>query len=174
MRGNLLAWALDLAAAGLFGLFLAASVPTAVERSMGLLALPSHFGGESEAAARARFEGLEYVRAIDEIRRSLPIDEPYLLVEAGRPQDGGVYWVRFDLAPRRAVYVGQLAELTSADRLRRRLTGRQRQVVISYGPGQPPRLVERYLLAAEIERLAGSAAGAAPPGTAATPGTHGR
>jgi hypothetical protein len=203
MRGNWLARAQDLAAAGLFGLFLAAAVPVAVLRSAKLLSLPSRCHAESEAAARARFEGPDYVRAIDEIRRDLPEDEPYLLVEAGRPQDGGVYWVRFDLAPRRAVYLGQLAELTDAERLRRRLTGRQRQVVISYGPGLAPRLVERYRFAAEIERDAGSAAGAAPgtgasagggaasglgttpgpgaapgngapPGTATAPGSHGR
>ena len=176
MRGNVLARALDLAAAGLFGVFLVAAVPWAVLRAAGLLTLPSLFGRESEALARARFEGLEYVRAIDEIRRSLPLDEPYLLVEAGRPQDGGIYWVRFDLAPRRAVYLGQLAELTDADRLRRRLTGHQRQVVISYGPGLPPRLVERYRLAAEIESLARAAAGAAPgagAGAAGTPGAAG-
>jgi hypothetical protein len=197
MRGNWLARALDLAAAGLFGLFLVAAVPVAVLRSAKLLSLPSRCGGESEAAARARFEGPDYVRGIDEIRRDLAEDETYLLVEAGRPQDGGVYWVRFDLAPRRAVYLGQLAELTDADRLRRRLTGRQRQVVISYGPGRAPRLVERYRFAAELERGAGSAAGEPPgagagagggaasglgrtpgtgaaPRTAAAPGSHGR
>jgi hypothetical protein len=166
MRGKMLGLALDLAAVGAFGLYLATAVPTAVRRGRGLLALPSQCAGESEAAVRARFWGPSYVAGIDEIRRSLPVDEPYLLVEAGRPQDGGVYWVRFDLAPRRAVYLGHLTELTDANRLRRRLTSRPRRVVISRGPGQAPLLMERYRFVAEIERGAAAGAGAAGAGAA--------
>jgi hypothetical protein len=177
MRGKLLGLALDLAAVVAFGLYLAAAVPTAVRRGLGLLALPSRCAGESDAAVQARFWGPSYVAGIDEIRRSLPEDEAYLLVEAGRPQDGGVYWVRFDLAPRRAIYLGHLTELTDVNRLRRRLTSRPRRVVISRGPGLAPLLMERYRFVAEIERGAAAGVPTAPgtgsPGTGApgAPGT---
>jgi hypothetical protein len=164
MHGRVMGRALDLFAAGLFGLFLVAAVPQAVQRAAGMLRYAGRLGGESPSTARARFSGDAYVHAIDEIRGALPIDRPYVLVEAGRPQDGGVYWVRWDLAPRRAVYLGQLAELADAVRSRRRFIASPRQVVVSYGPGQPPRLVEwdRF-----VEEVTAAGRGTAPGGAAA-------
>jgi hypothetical protein len=164
MRGRVMGRALDLFAAGLFGLFLVAAVPQAVQRAAGMLRYASRLGGESPVTARARFSGDAYVHAIDEIRSALPIDRPYVLVEAGRPQDGGVYWVRWDLAPRRAVYLGQLAELSDAVRSRRPFIAPLRQVVVSYGPGQPPRLVEWDRFVEEVAAGRGTA-----PGRAAAP-----
>ncbi len=138
-------------AVGAFALFLVAAVPQAVSRATGMLRFADGAGGETFAAARARFFGPAYVGAIDAIRQAIPPDQAYLLVEAGRLQDGDLYWVRFDLAPRRAFYLGQLDELTDARRLRQRLPGNVRQVVVAYGPGEPPRLLERYQLVHEIE-----------------------
>ena len=67
---------------------------------------------------------------------------------------GGTYWVRYDLAPRRAVYLGRLNELTSAMQVRRRLTVNLRHVVVAFGNGKPPRLYDRYRFLQEIDRRA--------------------
>jgi hypothetical protein len=138
-------------AIGAFALFLLTALPQAVSRAAGMLSFAQSTGAESFAAARARFSGPAYVAAVDAIRQALPPDQPYFLVEAGRPQDGDTYWVRFDLAPRPAIYLGQIEELTDVRSLRRRL-GKVRQVVVAYGPGKPPRLYERYRFVQEIER----------------------
>src|ERR1700688_17631 len=164
MRGRMPGRALDLFAVGLFGLFLLAAVPQAMQRATGMLRYACGLGSASPVTARARFSGDAYVHAIDDIRGALPVDRPYMLVEAGRPEDGGVYWVRYDLAPRRAVYLGQLAELIDGVRSGRRSIAPLRQVVVSYGPGQPPRLLgwDRFL-----EEVTAAARGAAPEGGAA-------
>jgi hypothetical protein len=150
--------ALDVLAIGLLGFFLVAAVPQAMLRALGMLRLAKQAARESDGEARARVYGEAYTRAIDEIRRAIPAGGGYLLVEGGRPQDGGAYWVRYDLAPRRAVYLGLLGELTDARRLRKRIGANLRQVVVAYGPGLPPRLYERYRFVNEIERRAAAAA----------------
>jgi hypothetical protein len=145
--------ALDLAAAGLLALFLVVGVPHALlgaGREV-ILAAQAH---ESLAEARARVDGEDYSRAIDQIRGELAADDSYLLVEAGSRASGGVYWVRYDLAPRRAVYLGPLEELTSGYRLRRRLMAKLRYVVVTFAKGKPPRLYERYRFLQELDRRA--------------------
>ena len=122
---------------------------------------------ETPAEARARVAGDDYIRAIDDIRRALPPTEAYLLVEGGRPQDGGAYWVRYDLAPRRALFLGRLTELTDAHRLRQRLGANLHHVVVAYGPGLPPHLYDRYRFVGEIAQRSAAAA-AAPPAASAT------
>ena len=152
-RWSVLDRALDLAAAGLLGLFLAVAVPSALLHASRevVAAARAH---ESLDQARARVYGEAYTRAIDQIRSELPAGDSYLLVEAGSRESGGAYWVRYDLAPRRAVYLGRLEELTSGDRLRRRLTVNLRHVVVTFAKGKPPHLFERYRFLQELDRRA--------------------
>jgi hypothetical protein len=145
--------ALDLAAAALLGLFLAAGVSSALLRA-GRELFQAAYAHESLAEARGRVYGETYSRAIDQIRRALPPGDGYLLVEGGDPGSGGAYWVRYDLAPRRAVYLGRLDDLTSGERLRRRLAANLRHVVVTFDTGEPPRLYERYRFLQEIDRRA--------------------
>lgn len=147
------------AAAGLLGLFLAAALPGALQGAWEevVQAASAH---ESLAEARRRVFGESYTNAIDEIRRTLPADEGYLLVEGGSGMLGGTYWVRYDLAPRRAVYLGRLSELTSAMQVRRRLTANLRHVVVAFASGKPPRLYDRYQFLQEIDRRARAGAAA--------------
>ena len=164
MRASLVR-ALDLLAIGLLVFFLLAAVPQAILRALGMLRLVERTAHETDEAARARVYGQDYTRAIDEIRRAIPAGDGYLLVEGGRPQDGGVYWARYELAPRRAVYLGLLGELADAKRLRQGSGASLRQVVVAYGPGLPPRLYERCRFVNEIEHRAAAstpAAGSAP------------
>jgi hypothetical protein len=177
--------ALDWLAIGLLGFFLVAAVPQAMQRAWKMLGLVSETRGESEAEARGRAYGKDFTRAIDEIRRAIPEHGGYLLVDGGQPEEGGVYWVRYELAPRRASYLGSLGELTDARRVRKRIGVNLRQVVVSYGPGVPPRLYERFRFVNEIERRAGGAgspggagnhrgAGADASGAPGAPAGHGR
>lgn len=145
--------ALDLAAAGLLGMFLAVAVPLAVLHA-GRKVVEAARAHESVAEARARVHGVEYTRAIDQIRRELPPGDAYLLVMGGEPSSGGAYWVRYDLAPRPALYLGRLDELTSGARMRRRLRANLRHVVVAFDSKEPPRLYERYRFLEEIDRRA--------------------
>jgi hypothetical protein len=145
--------ALDFAAAGLLGLFLAAAVPWALLRACDEL-YKAAYVHESPAEARSRVNGVDYARAIDQIRREIPLGEAYLLVVDGEPNSGCAYWVRYDLAPRRALYFGRLDELTSGAQVRRRLMANLRDVVVTFDTGEPPRLYERYRFLQEIDRRA--------------------
>src|SRR5580700_8612791 len=166
MRGSVLGVLLDVVAVALFGVYLVAAVPLAIRRAFNMLRTEAQVAaGESLAAARARCFGDAYTRAIDEIRRALPADRGYLLVDGGRPQDGDTYWVRYDLAPRPAVFAGQLA-LLDAERLRRALDGGDhrglrdlhdlRQVVVAFAPGVPPRLYDLASFLGELARRPGA------------------
>jgi hypothetical protein len=159
--------ALDALAVATLGFYMAVAVPWSLLRSGDELSRAANTH-ESREAARLRVHGEAYTRGIDEIRRQLPLDQAYLLVEAGKQRLGGAYWVRYDLAPRRAVFLGRAVELTDPDRVRKRLTANLRQVVISYGPKQAPRLLPRYVFVQEVVRRQQSA----PPGPAAPP-VHG-
>lgn len=55
-------------------------------------------------SALARVRGPEYVAAIHRIREELPADSEYLLLAAA---GGADVFVRFDLAPRRAMFGGE-------------------------------------------------------------------
>jgi hypothetical protein len=162
---NKLGRALDALAVATLGFYLAVAVPWSLLRSGDELsqAARSH---ESRQAARLRVHGEAYTRGIDEIRRQLPLDQAYLLVEAGKLRQGGAYWVRYDLAPRRAIFLGREVDLTDPGRVRKRLTANLRQVVISYGPKLAPRLLPRYVFVQEVERRRH----AAPPIPGALPG----
>jgi hypothetical protein len=99
--------------------------------------------GEDPAAARRRIFGAEYVAAIERMRRAIPPDGAYWLVDAQPSEQGALYWIRFDLAPRRAELLGRLDELPPAAELRRRRARGARLVVVAYGRERPPRLLYR-------------------------------
>jgi hypothetical protein len=158
MRRTVPGLALDLAAAALVALYLAVAMPGSLWHSFDMLSAAATCSGESLADARARSFGSAYVRAIDEIRAAVPADQAYLLVA---DEDAGLadtYWVRYDLAPRRAFLLGLLNEWTDAQSLRRRIAVNVRRVVVAHGNGQPPRLYARYEFLNEIERRSGAAA----------------
>lgn len=111
---------------------------------------------ETPFQQRVRTFGSGYVEAIEQIRRTIPADGAYLLINGhGGVEEGGPIWVKFDLAPRRAVYVGKLEDLRDADRLRRRTPRAARWVVIARGAYEPPVLVERYRFMRQLEERSG-------------------
>jgi hypothetical protein len=136
----------------LLALHLAVSIPRALRRSAqegrNLIARRH----ETPYEKRVRNFGPGYAEAIEHIRRRIPPDGAYLLINTHRDfEEGGPLWVKFDLAPRRAVYLGKLDRLGSAERLRRRVPRAARWVVLAHGPYDPPVLVERYRFLRQLE-----------------------
>ena len=107
---------------------------------------------ETPFQKRVRNFGPGYAEAIEQIRRTIPPDGAYLLINTHRDfEEGGPLWVKFDLAPRRAIYLGKLDKLGSAERLRKRIPRAARWVVLAHGPYDPPVLVERYRFLRKLE-----------------------
>jgi len=129
-------------ALGLLGLFLLLSIPTAAFHTGVRLIQAAALVGEDAAGARRRVQGAAYIDAIEQIRRTIPRDGEYLLVDAGEERQGGPYWVRFDLAPRRARFLGMLRDLPGPGPLADRMPASSRWVVIAWY-GHPPVLIDR-------------------------------
>jgi hypothetical protein len=99
-----------------------------------------HLGEDTETARRRVF-GSAYVEAIDGIRRALPPGSIYILINADKEDDGFPLWVRYDLAPHRAIYLGRLSELPP--NVRRAFPRGGQPVILTYGGQEPPRLIDR-------------------------------
>ena len=139
-------------ALGLFAVFLAFSLFEAAHASARSIRFLYFARGESPAEERSHAYGPAYVRAIEEIRRTIPRDGAYVLISAVSEAEGAPYWVKYDLAPRRAVYLGEIGSLQPVDRLRKRLPRAARWVVIANGGYRPPLLIERFKFIQERKR----------------------
>ncbi|HVT56912.1 MAG TPA: hypothetical protein VHR45_00805 [Thermoanaerobaculia bacterium] len=151
---------LDWLALALVALLVLTTAPTAVRRSAIRLSYALRVAGEDSLTMRARRFGASYIGAVEAIRRTLGPDEPYCLVEGGNPQSGAAFWVRYELAPRPAIYAGTLAEPAGRERLLQLLRADQAapwHVVVAPGPGAPPALFERASFLHELEQLQPSA-----------------
>jgi hypothetical protein len=98
------------------------------------------YAGESALAERSREFGAPYARKVEEIRGLIPQDGVYGLVDgdADGVEIGGTLWVRFDLAPRRAAFLGLRKDLPgNPAELRRRLPPGVRWVVIGHSDRPP-------------------------------------
>lgn len=138
-----------------FGLFLATSLPVALGTSANRVLQALRRAGESPEAARVRVFGAPYVDTVDSIRRTIPPDGVYALVDGEPVEEGAALWVRHDLAPRKAVFLGKMAKLPGVKRLRSRVPARARWVVIAYTNGRPPELIERFRFLEELEARRG-------------------
>jgi hypothetical protein len=151
MRSSLLARL----ALALLAIQMAVAVPRALHRSLDEgWSLIVH-RRETPFEKRARDFGPGYARAIEQIRRTIPVDGAYLLINGYQGfEEGGPLWVKFDLAPRRAVYLGKLDELGTAERLRRRMPRAARWVVIAHAY-DPPVLMERHQFVQQLAERSG-------------------
>lgn len=132
----------SLIALSLFGLLLAVSLAWSAGRSVRRIWWAFAFAGETPLEERSRHFGPQYAQAIEEIRRTIPRDEVYALVDADRAEEGSVLWVRFDLAPRRAIYLGFLHDLREPRTVRQRLIREARWIIVA-SVRRPPVLYER-------------------------------
>lgn len=129
-------------ALALFGLLLAVSLFWSTGRSVRRIYWAFAYAGETPLEERSRHFGPEYTRAIEEIRRTIPPHAVYALVDADPVEEGSVLWVRFDLAPRRATYLGFLHDLRGPGAVRQRMIREAHWVVIA-SVRRPPVLYER-------------------------------
>jgi hypothetical protein len=81
--------------------YLLIAIPVGLRNTFLRLRVAAKTAGAPISEVRAHAFGRRYVAAIDEIRRAIPENEPYLLSELDEP--GSLLWVRFDLLPRRAI-----------------------------------------------------------------------
>lgn len=140
---------------GLFGLFLLSAGVAAAMNAGVRLHQAVALMGEDSAAARRRVLGDAYMDAIERIRRTIPPGGEYLLVDGGGERQAAPFWVRFDLAPRRARLVGALRDRPDPDRLAQRMPASSRWVVIAFY-GQPPVLIDRETFLLRLRSAVGS------------------
>jgi hypothetical protein len=140
---------------GLLALFLLTSLPSAVRRVVQRAGYAVLHRREPPLAARRRVLGEPYAAAVDRIRQAVPPDGEYLLVNGGSKWEGGPYWTRFELAPRRCRFLGLIGELPDGETLRRRLPPSARRVVIAFGEPRPPVLMDREGFLRWLDRLHG-------------------
>jgi hypothetical protein len=144
-------------ALGLLGLFLVTSIPPAAVHTGTRVVQAVLQAGEGAAGAWRRVQGEDYVAAIERIRRTIPRDGEYLIVNGAAEWQGGPYWVRFDLAPRRARDLGLLSEMAGrhlpGDALAERLAAGPRWVVVAFPDRQPPLLIEREAFLRQLRQV---------------------
>ena len=138
---------------GLFACFVLVSLPGAATHSFrrAVHAAMAALRGESSAAALRRIEGSAYVEAVARIGRAIPEDGAYFLVDAGPEGRGAPFWVRFDLAPRKALFLGRLDERTGRAALAARLAAApDLAVVVAPRDREPPSLFDRESFLREV------------------------
>lgn len=126
-------------------LFLLASLPPAVRAAARNLVVAARHWSEPPATARRRVMPADYVEAIEHLRRTLPLDEPLCLADGGDWH--GHVFIRYDLAPRRFLY---LFGLDAGGKLTVPLPpDAPRYTVINHGILVPPSLVTTRSLVRE-------------------------
>jgi len=136
---------------GLLVVFFVAALPQAAVHVAERAGETVRRWNEPPEAARRRLLGEPCAAAIERIRRAVPPGGEYLLIEGAPPWEGGSYWVRFELAPRRARFLGPLSELAVS----RRLPPQGSLVVIAFGDGDPPLMMDREAFLRELDRIHG-------------------
>jgi len=145
-------------ALALLAVSLLAALPLTAARVARRISEVVSLAGEDARSAHVRVLGAPEAAALDAIRRTIPADGEYLLLDGGEEWQGSTYWVRFELAPRRARYVGRLSEMSSSSQsLRQALSqpGGPRWVVVAF-PHDPAILLDRGELLRRMDANHGS------------------
>ncbi len=121
------------------------AIPQAWRNARGRIVLAASRLGEDSRQARRRVLGARWVDAEAQIRRAIPPDGEYLLVDGGAERQGATLFLRYQLAPRRARFAGRLSEIADLPAWAASLPFGPRWVVVAY-PRRPPVLVARSAL----------------------------
>lgn len=124
-------------AVSLAAIYLVAALPAASQRAWVALRNLIALRGESFDQSRIRAFGADYTAGIEAARAAIPFDSEYLLFDGGTVEEGALNWVRYDLAPRRAVSGGRVARLGRPERVREKLRRAPALVVVAR-PGVAP------------------------------------
>lgn len=150
-----LSWVRAVVGLGTLAAFLATAAPMTLDLSASFVGWGRERYRQDAVTARGAVFGYAYVRSVEEIRRRIPEDSAYFLVSAASRQDeGAIYWVRYDLAPRRAILLGKLGRL-KRPQLRYVRRHPLDWAVVTYPSGAPPRLLSRQELLDEMIRRLG-------------------
>lgn len=134
----------------LFASFLWAALPDALDLSDELIEDAFELSGETVIEERSRVWGSFYTQRIEEIRRLIPPSEPYVLINGDAIDHGAPIWVRFDLAPRRAILLRREA-LDRPRHVRRRIPKAARWIIVAY-EDRLPEMVEKSQFLRNLER----------------------
>ena len=121
--------------------FLVLRLPAALAVSWTRVTIAWHNRAFDAEESLASHRGLEYVAAIRRIREKVPPDSEYLLLSAP-----GDVFVRFDLAPRRAIFGGEPGDVASNVTPEKLRTLPEWTIIPRLDP-PGPRLVKTRLLA---------------------------
>ena len=136
----------------LFGLFLLTALPRFVRlaylRIEGVL-----FQAPAPGEVRRLVLGPDVAAAYDRIREAIPRDGEYVLIEGVDPREGSIFWVRYELAPRKALFLGSWEQLPASDEVRRLWPPGARYAVVSSSQGYAPALLEQRELLADLDRF---------------------
>ncbi len=135
------------------GLFLALNAPAALMKSLRRIKQGWELRHETLSESRKRLFGAEYVESIEAIRKSIPPEGDYLLVRGPGAEEEAALWVRYDLAPRRALLLDQsgAAPARPQELLPGTVEGLPERAVIVGGRGEAPQLVATTLLWTPVE-----------------------
>ena len=130
------------------GLFLGLNAPAALMKSLRRIKQGWELRYETLDESRKRLFGSEYVESVNALRRSIPPDGEYLLVRGPRAEEEAALWVRYDLAPRRALLLdpSRAALARRQEPLPGTFRGLPELAVIVGGEGKAPQLVATTLL----------------------------
>lgn len=112
------------------------------------------YWGMDAAGSRRRVMGDAWVDAVETIRRTIPRDGEYFLINGDGPRGGGHYFVSYELAPRRARYLGYLSDITDPVKTAAAMPPGPRWVVITVPRDEPPVLLDRDELLRQLEEEA--------------------
>ena len=121
----------------------------------------AQLAGEDARSAHMRILGAAAADVLDSIRRTIPPNGDYLLLDGGAEWQGATYWVRFELSPRRARFVGRLSEMSGQSQPLRQLRqalsqpGGPSWVVVAF-PHDPAVLLDRGELLRRLDANHGS------------------
>lgn len=140
------------AALALFALFLLTSLLRTVGQILQRYLSAVAVAAKTPAEERRRTMGPGVAEAYDRLRRTIPRHGEYLLIDGGSIWQGSPYWVRFELAPRKARLAGSLGERPKLEEILRVWPASTRFAVVALPEGQPPALYEKEDLLALRER----------------------
>lgn len=135
----------------LFALFVLTSLPRAAWRAFERIGFALSRAAETPLEARQRVLGPEIAAVYDTLRRAIPPEGEYLLIDGGTHDQGNPLWTRFELAPRKARLLGAWNDLPSSAELRRRWPAGVRYAVIALPERQPPILFDKEQFFAVLE-----------------------
>jgi len=136
---------------GALAVFLAAAMPVSLHSAGSLTGQARERGRLDAVDARSAVFGEPYVKGVEAIRRLIPEDGDYFLATTAPQDEAPMWWVRYELAPRRAIFLGALDPLKR--RQLRLLQSRPVEwVVISHDAATPPGVLPRQELVDRLER----------------------